>query len=144
LIGWAAFGKEVSINLKASMKIKRKIKDEYILPVITYGNDKMGIEQSYDGETCGCTAKNGTPNTRYYTLRDRKRKTWIRKETGVSDIVNAIRIAKDRLADLIAWVSDNRWTIRTTKWTSRDWTRERVVQKHDGEMKSRKSLELHG
>ena len=39
------------------MKIKRKIKDEYILPVITYGNDKMGIEQSYDGETCGCTAK---------------------------------------------------------------------------------------
>ena len=100
---------------------------------------------SYDGETCDCTAKNGTPNTRrYYTLRDRKRKTWIRQETGVSDIVNAIRIAKDRLADHIAWVSVNRWNIRTTEWTSRDWTRERVVQKHDGEMKSRKSMELHG
>ena len=72
------------------MKIKRKIKDKYILPVITYGNDKMGIEQSYDGETCGCTAKNGTPNTRYYTLRDRKRKTCIRKETGVRAISSTL------------------------------------------------------
>ena len=30
------------------------------------------------------------------TLRDRKRKTWIRQETGVSDITNTIRKAKHR------------------------------------------------
>lgn len=37
VLGWAAFGK-VDSNMrgrKASMKIKRKIHDEYILPVMT-------------------------------------------------------------------------------------------------------------
>ena len=36
------------------------------------------------------------------TLRDRKRNTWIRQETGVSDIINAIRNAKHRWAGHIA------------------------------------------
>ena len=31
-------------------------------------------------------------------LRDRKRNTWIRQETGASDIINAIRKAKHRWA----------------------------------------------
>ena len=40
-IGWAAFGKVDNImrSRKESMKIKRKIHDEYILPVMTYGCD---------------------------------------------------------------------------------------------------------
>ena len=53
-------------------------------------------------------------------LRDRKRNTWIRQETG--DIINAIRKVKHRWAGHIAWLSDNRWTIRATEWTQRDWT----------------------
>ena len=38
-IGWAAFGKVDNImrSRRESMKIKRKIHDEYILPVMTYG-----------------------------------------------------------------------------------------------------------
>ena len=35
-------------------------------------------------------------------LRDRKRNTWIRQETGVSDIINAIRNAKHRWVGHIA------------------------------------------
>ena len=54
------------------------------------------------------------------TLRDRKRNTWIRQETSVSDIINAIRKAKQRWAGHIARLSDNRWTIRATEWTLRD------------------------
>ena len=54
-------------------------------------------------------------------LRDRKRNTWIRQETD--DIINAIRKAKHRWAGHIARLSDNRWTIRATEWTPRDWTR---------------------
>ena len=57
------------------------------------------------------------------TLRDRKWNTWIRQETGVSDIINAIRKAKHRWASHIAWICDNRWTIRATEWTLRDSTR---------------------
>ena len=41
-LGWAVFGKVDNImrSRRASMKIKWKIHDEYILPVITYGNQK--------------------------------------------------------------------------------------------------------
>ena len=53
-------------------------------------------------------------------LRDRKRNTWIRQETG--DIINAIRKVKHRWAGHIARLSDNRWTIRATEWTQGDWT----------------------
>ena len=56
-------------------------------------------------------------------LRDRKRNTWIRQETGVSDIFNAVRKAKHRWAGHIAQLSDNRWTIRAKEWTPKEWTR---------------------
>ena len=43
------------------------------------------------------------------TIRDRKRNTWIRQETGVSGIINAIRKAKHNwaghIARLSAWLS---------------------------------------
>ena len=41
-LGWAVFFTidNVMRSRKTSMKIKRKIHDEYILPVITYGNEK--------------------------------------------------------------------------------------------------------
>ena len=48
------------------------------------------------------------------TIRDRKRNTWIRQETGVSGIINAIRKAKHNWAGHIARLSDNGWTIRAT------------------------------
>ena len=42
------------------------------------------------------------------TLRDRKRNTRIRRETGGSNIINAIRKTKHRWAGHIARLSDNR------------------------------------
>ena len=40
-----------------------------------------------------------------------------------SKLINAIRKARHRWAGNIARLSDNRWTIRATEWTPRDWTR---------------------
>ena len=57
------------------------------------------------------------------TLRDQKWNTWIHQETGVSNIINAIRKVKHRWAGQIAQLSDNRGTIRATEWTKRDWIR---------------------
>ena len=48
------------------------------------------------------------------TLQDQKQNTWICQETGVSDLINAIRKAKRRCAGHIAWLFDNHWTIRAT------------------------------
>ena len=49
------------------------------------------------------------------SLRDRKRNTWIRHETGVSHITNTIRKAKHRWAGHIALLFDNRWTVTATE-----------------------------
>ena len=57
------------------------------------------------------------------TLQDRKRNIWIHQETGVSNIINAIRKAEHRWAGQIAQLSNNGGTIRATEWTKRDWTR---------------------
>ena len=49
-LGWAAFGKvdKIMRSRNASIKIKRKIHDEKILPVMTWLRN-MGAEQRYDG-----------------------------------------------------------------------------------------------
>ena len=102
------------------MKIKRKRQAH------STSNDMwlrdMGTEQHYDGKACSHTEQDGTHNARHHPPR-LKRSTWIQQEICVSDIINIIRKAKHRWAGHIAWLSDNRWTIRATEWTPRDWTR---------------------
>ncbi|KAI8509970.1 hypothetical protein Bbelb_123980 [Branchiostoma belcheri] len=51
------------------------------------------------------------------TLRDRKRNSWIRLQTGVTDIITAVNTAKHRWAGHVARLQDNRWTLRATEWT---------------------------
>ena len=47
-LGSAAFGKVVNITkcMKASMKIKRKIQNEYVLSVMVYGSEKWALKKS--------------------------------------------------------------------------------------------------
>ncbi|KAI8494201.1 hypothetical protein Bbelb_279610 [Branchiostoma belcheri] len=59
------------------------------------------------------------------TLRDRKRNSWIRLQTGVTDIITAVNTAKHRWAGHVARLQDNRWTLRATEWTPREWRRRR-------------------
>ena len=48
------------------------------------------------------------------TLRDQRHNTWIRQQTGVTDITDHIRQPKHRWAGHVARLQDNRWTIRAT------------------------------
>ena len=57
------------------------------------------------------------------TLRDHKRNTWIRHQTGVNDIIDVIKKGIHGWAGHIARFKDNRWTKRVTEWTPREWTR---------------------
>ena len=45
------------------------------------------------------------------TLKDRNSTEWIRKQSGVTDIIRSIRESKHRWADHVARKRDNRWTI---------------------------------
>ena len=59
------------------------------------------------------------------TLRDRKRSTWIREQTGVKDIIQVIKGQKIRWAGHVARRNDNRWSKRLTDWCPRDGKRSR-------------------
>ena len=54
------------------------------------------------------------------TLRDHKRNTWIRHQTGVNDIIDVIKKGIHGWAGHIARFKDNRWTKRVTEWTPRE------------------------
>ena len=90
---------------KASMEIKRKIHDECILPVMTDGCETWALNNAMM-DTLAVAQRKMERIMLGITLRDRKRNTWIRQETGVSDIINAIRKAKHRWAGQIARPSE--------------------------------------
>ena len=90
---------------KASMEIKRKIHDECILPVMTYGCETRALNNAMM-DTLAVAQRKMERIMLGITLPDRKRNAWIRQETGVSDIIKAIRKAKHRWACQIARLSD--------------------------------------
>ena len=49
-------------------------------------------------------------------LKDRIRNIIIWQRTRVTDIVQYVAIMKWKWAGHIAWMKDNRWTIRSTEW----------------------------
>ena len=53
------------------------------------------------------------------TLKDGKSTEWIRKQSGVTDIIRSIRESKHRWVGHVTRRRDNRWTIRVTEWISR-------------------------
>jgi len=53
-------------------------------------------------------------------------------------------MAKHGSAGHIAWLPDNRWTIRATEWTQENGPENRAIQKYAREMISPNSLDLHG
>ena len=116
-LGWAAFGKVDNImrSRKGSTKIKRKIHDEYSLPVMTYGCQAWTLNNAMMDKLAAVAQRKMERIMLGIILRDRKRNTYICQETGESDIINAIRKAKSRWAGHIVRLSDNRWIIRTTE-----------------------------
>ena len=77
------------------MKIKRKIHDAYILPVMTYGCETLALNNAMT-EKLAVAQRKMERIMLGISPRDRKRNTWIHQETGVSDIVNAIRLARSQ------------------------------------------------
>ena len=84
-LGSAAFGKVANIMkcMKASMKIKRKIQNEYVLSVMVCGSEKWALKKAH---MVSRATKHGAHHTRHY-LRDHTRNTWIRHQIGANDII---------------------------------------------------------
>ena len=119
-LGWAAFSKVANIrkSRKASMNVKRKVHNEYVLPVMVYGSETWALKKAHM-ELLSVVQRIMLGNT----LRDHKRNTSIRHQTGVNDIINVIKKGIHGWAGHIARFKDNRWAKRVNEWTPREWTR---------------------
>ena len=122
-LGWVAFSKVANImkSRKASMKIKRKIHNEYVLPVMVYGSETWALKKAH--MELLSVAQRKMERIMLITLRDHKRNTWIRHQTGVNYIIDVINKGIQGWAGHIARFNDNRWTKIVTEWTPRKWTR---------------------
>ena len=98
-LGWAAFSKvanimksrKASMNVKksrkASMNVKRKVHNEYVLPVMVYGSETWALKRAHMELLSVAQRKMERISIMLgITLRDQKRNTWIRDQTGVNDI----------------------------------------------------------
>ena len=45
-LGWAAFSKVANI-MKASMNVKRKVHNEYVLPAMVYGSETWALKKAH-------------------------------------------------------------------------------------------------
>ena len=72
------------------MKIKRKVHDECLLPVMVYGSGTWTLKMAHM-ELLSVAQRKMERIMFGITLRDHKRNTWIRHQTGVNDIINVIK-----------------------------------------------------
>ena len=109
---------------KASMDVKRKVHNEYVLPVTVYGSETWALKKAHM-ELLSVAQRIMLG----ITLRDHTRNTWIRHHTGLNDIIDVIKKGMHGWAGHIARFRDNRWTKRVTEWTPREWTRRQGIPK---------------
>ena len=102
--------------------VKRKVHNEYVLPVMVYGSATWALKKAAM-ELLSVAQHNMERIVFGITLRDHKRNTWIRHQTGENDIIGVIMKGIQGWVGHIARFKDNRWTKRVTEWTPREWTR---------------------
>ena len=126
--GWKAFWKYKDV-LKSKLPIcmKRKIFNQCILPVLTYGCETWTSTKKIN-QRLAVTQRAMERSMLGITRRDRKSNKWIREQTKVMDVVEKIRTLKWRWAGHVARMQDNRWTNVITSWYPRDGTRKRGRQ----------------
>ena len=76
-------------NRKAGMNVKRKVHNEYMLPVMVYDSETWALKKAHM-ELLSVAQRKTERIMLGITLRDRKR-TWIRHQTGVNDIIDVIK-----------------------------------------------------
>ena len=83
-LGWAAFSKVANIIMsrKASLKIKRKMRNEYVLPVMMYSSETWALKKAHI-EQLSVAQRKVECTMLGIILRDHKRNTLIRHQTGV-------------------------------------------------------------
>ena len=89
---------------------------------MTYGSETWGLTKAV-GRKLKTTQRKMQRVMLGITLRDKKRATWIREKTKVEDITCNIKRKKWSWAGHLMRRTDDRWTVKVTKWQPRDGNR---------------------
>ena len=80
---------------KPSMEIKRKVPNEYVVPVMTYGSETWALT-TVQMEAFIVAQRTMARIMQGASLPDRKRNTWFRQQTGVAVFTDAVKKSKHR------------------------------------------------
>ena len=114
-IGWKTFGinKDV-LKSNLPMCLKRKVYNACVIPAMTYACETWKLTKRT--ENLLRVAQRAMERAMLgITIRDRKRSTWVRRQTGVRDIIQYIKQQKWRWAGHLARRGDNRWSKKTDR-----------------------------
>ncbi len=128
-MGWSAFGKQnLVMNSNLPLSLKRKVYNQCILPVPTYGAETWRLPKELERKLR--SAQRGMERRMLgITWRDRKRASWIREQTKVEDILVTIKNKNWTWAGHVMRRRDNRWTTRVTEWQPRNDRRNQFRQR---------------
>ena len=118
-------------NNKNNMKIKREVLNEYILPVMTYGSETWALNNTTIVKLSVAQYKMERIMLGI-TLRDRKRNTWIRQQTGVTDITDYARKAKHGPGTLQGYlITDGHqsYEVDPKKMVQKTWTPQDTLER---------------
>ncbi len=109
-MGWTAFRKHGDIvNSNLPLSLKRKVCNQCILPVLTYGLEAWHLTNEQEQKLR--SAQRGMERKILsITWRDRKRATWLREQTKVENILMTIKKKKWSWVGNIMHRTYNRWT----------------------------------
>ena len=85
-----------------------------MLPVMVYGSETWTLKKAHM-ELLSVAQRKMERSMLGITLRDHKRNTWIRHQTGVNYIIDVIKEGIHGWAGHIARFKDNRWTKKSDR-----------------------------
>lgn len=118
-LAWAAFGKLRDVfKSDIPVYLKRKVFDQCVLPVMTYGSETLTITTA-TAKKLKVTQRKMERSMLGVTLKDRIRNEDLRRRTGIIDVISAISKLKWNWAGHVARMRDDRWTKRLLEWRPR-------------------------
>ncbi len=110
------------MNSNLPLSLKRKVYNQCILPVLTYGSETWCLTKELERKLR--SAHRGMERRMLgITWRDKKRASWIREQTKVEDFLMTNKNKKWTWAGHIMRRHDNRWIMRVTEWQPRNGRR---------------------
>ncbi len=128
-MGWRAFDRQsLVMNSNLPLSLKKKVYNQCILPVLTYGSETWHLTKELEGNLR--IAQRGMEKRMFgITFRDKKRALCIRELTKVEDILMTIKNKAWTWAGHVMRRHDNRWPTRVKEWQPRNGRRNQGRQR---------------